>query len=730
MTNMRWLDAVRQVDSRRATRSHRRGDNGLLLMSRARALRSGIIAFMVAGATLAGVLAGAVDGVVAAPVDRDDLSTAPGSSPGPNGRDTEAAVCHKMTRALSRGGEGLSAVTSDRYDVRRYRLDLTIDPQAQTLSGAVLMVFASKTEELSSVVMDLANGLTVSSIVFRGEEALFAHAGDSLAIQLATVLQTGQIDSVEVHYGGSPQPQDVDRGLTFLIHHDYVGQPEENKGPIVANVSEPAYAKYWWPCKDRPDDKAQTITVRLTVPEDLLAVSNGVLRAALTGPDGWRTFVWEETHPIATYLVSIAVSDYVLLEGDCPTLSPGIVNIPIRNWIFPADVEDALADLVPLCDMIAFLEGRFGPYPFADEKYGHAAFIWGGAMEHQTVTSWPYQWFRGDLRFETYMLHELSHHWFGDSLGPSNWADIWLNEGFATYCEALWAEHKGGRPAYLEFMGRHRDDVRNWSSQGPVYDPFPVFPGRVIYDKGAWILHMLRGRMGDGLFFAMMHDYATGVDRRDSTVTTNDFIGLAESYAGESLADFFDPWLNTIEVPRIAIGSDIGDGPRGSGTRLGIRLYQTQAVLFDNLFPLLVHTAGGDTTLKAVLQDRSWNGRFDLAAAVTGVELDPEAWVYFQPAGVASGGPGLTGVYPNPLRSGPVSFSYRLPLETAATLKVYDVRGRLVDEKRLRLPAAAAGHMAFWNGRDRDGRLAPSGMYWVSLEAAGERSVRKFTVVR
>ena len=157
-----------------------------------------------------------------------------------------------------------------------------------------------------------------------------------------------------------------------------------------------------------------------------------------------------------------------------------------------------------MCIRDSFLTGRLGPYPFAGEKYAQVEVIWGGAMEHTTATSIGQFMYTGDRRFEQVVLHELAHQWFGDSLTPAGWQDIWLNEGFATYAEALWLEHSEGpaaRDDFLQLIGPGRHPAL-FAGEGTLAEPSPVLPNTLVYDKGAWVLHMLRGIIGDEAFFA------------------------------------------------------------------------------------------------------------------------------------------------------------------------------------------------------------------------------------
>ncbi len=635
--------------------------------------------------------------------------------------------CH-FAKALLGGGQGDAAATSDRYDVLHYALDLMVDPGAEAIDGSVSITLRSLHDGLAEVVVDLSTTLTVAMVQFRGAAVPYTHAGDSLVISLAPALAAGEEDSVKVFYGGSPQAQDGSFGLTFKIHHDWYGQPEENKGPIVTNISEPAYAKYWWPCKDRPDDKADSARVRLTVPDTLWGVSNGTLRASYpAAAPGWHVYEWAETYPIATYLISVAISNYVLLEDDtCVTTQSGY--IPLRHWIFPADLDSAAAHLPSTCGMIEYLEDRFGPYPFVGEKYGHAEIVWGGAMEHQTVTSIGLSYLlHWDLWGSEYIvMHELAHQWFGDSLGPATWKDIWLNEGFATYSQALWEEQKEGLAAYLQYMDglRHSE---HWSGQGTVYDP-DVILSRIVYDKGAWILHMLRGRLGEAAFWDLMYMYAIGGDRPWSTVCTAEFRDLAGQFSATDLEPFFEPWLTTDEVPLIYHAFAVGDSPNGPDTRLTLTLAQTQQTPFDNVFPVVVTTTAGSDTVSAHLPATMWRHDFvfDLEAAILGAELDPAPWVMWVPEGELPAGLDQVQVFPNPAVD-LVTFRFRSFGSVEVKLRIYDARGRLIADR------TGAGSEVEWNARDHADRRVSSGVYFAALETGSgrerQRVVKTFTIV-
>jgi aminopeptidase N len=626
------------------------------------------------------------------------------------------------------GEFGDAAPGSDFYDVLRYDLDLKIDPETRNIEGSVKMVFASLESDLTHFVFDLRYTLDVDGVAHLSGPLAFTHDADSVSVVLPVPLAIGQEDSVVVSYSGLPRSPVINRGLMFKTHTRLPDGPIDDRSPIIANMSQPGYSQSWWPCKDKPGDKF-LVTMKLTVPDNLIGVSNGTLVSETVPESGWKTYVWREDYPIAAYLVSVAISDYVLLEEDCTTTGMGSY-VPLKNWVFLGDVEDAIIEFAPLCDMMDFCESRYGAYPFLGEKYGHAEFIWPGAMEHQTVTSIGLASLDGAGTHGWLVVHELAHMWFGDSLTPDIWADIWLNEGFATYSEALWFEFSEGRDEYFTYLANHRNE-QEWSSEGPVYDPVPVFPGRVIYDKGAWILHALRGRMGDRPFFRMVKEWASSGSRPGGTVITQDLILLANSWAGEPLDGFIWPYLKETILPQIVFDYEIGDGSLGTDTKLSVTLRQIQYPLFDNVFPLVVTTASGTTTERIALNTESTSVDLEFPAAITMVELDPEKWVIWNETTAAPKPQGLDRVYPNPSAGGYVTFGYRLAQPSRVEVRVMDSMGRQVFHEDLgTVTPDLEGNEYGWDVLTVSGARVPSGIYWVALEISGQRYVSKFSVVR
>ncbi|MCP4580864.1 MAG: T9SS type A sorting domain-containing protein [candidate division Zixibacteria bacterium] len=444
-----------------------------------------------------------------------------------------------------------SDITLDQadFDVKYWELNIDVtDIAGQTVTGNVTMTSQSVVDGLTEVDYDLHSNMVAESVLMDGEPVAFSHSDHILTITLDQTYNEGDLFTTEVYYNGHP----AGGGLGSFAWEEHNGHP------IIATLSEPIGAREWWPCKDIPHDKADSSDVLITVDEDLVATSNGLLISNTDNEDGTRTFHWHNSYPITTYLISMAISNYaeftdwyVYSETD---------SMPIVNYVYPEHLSAAEEDLNITAAAMEFFAGLFGEYPFINEKYGHSIFTWGGAMEHQCNTSYGQGLIRGDHAYDWILVHELAHQWFGDMINCDTWPNIWMNEGFASYLEALWAEHLYGFEAYRDYMV-YNNDVSDPS--GPIYDPDELFSGNTVYDKGSWVLHMLRGVMGDEAFFEGMYAYANDPRYQYGTITTQEFQALMEEYYDAPLDWYFDEWLWGMNRPWYGyswLTEDIGNG--------------------------------------------------------------------------------------------------------------------------------------------------------------------------
>jgi aminopeptidase N len=415
------------------------------------------------------------------------------------------------------------------YDVDHYLLDLLIDPEENLLEG-VASIEATATQDLSSFNLDLA-GLTVTDVTVDGANASFSHRDEELSITPPSVVPSGEGFVVAVTYAGRPETVYLESaGIEMGWFRNAVGT-------YVA--AEPISAHWWFPSNDHPSDKA-TFTFRITAPNPNVVVANGRLTDTIEA-DTSTTYVWEMDLPMATYLAAVAVGDYRRIERQ----GPG--GILIRDYA-PADLGGELpAGIRAVDDMIPFFEERFGPYPF--DAYGHL--IVDGfptALENQTMSLFGRSllW---DPDLEFVVVHEVAHQWFGNSVTPASWADIWLNEGFATFAEYLWIEHLyGDRWMLAEIEGDH--SFLRAVPHVPPGDPgVPELFGASVYIRGGITLHALRTELGDEVFFDLLRVYA---DRfAYSVASTDDFVSVAEEIAERNLDEFFDAWLFGDGVPEL-----------------------------------------------------------------------------------------------------------------------------------------------------------------------------------
>ncbi len=416
-------------------------------------------------------------------------------------------------------------------DVKFYELDVEIAIDSAYIIGHVLCRFTPTVEGLEELHLDLNGALTVTSI--SEPSTSFSQENDQITIQLDQTYNPGDIIDINISYHGKPKLAGGYKGLRYETH----GSNE----PVIATLSTPFVAHYWYPCKDGPEDKADSAYINITIEDrevngiHLMAVSNGQLELESTSGNK-KTFYWRHRYPIVTYYIMVAISNYVHFEDEFE-FEEG-ETMPLDYYAFNEDLEEQQLGVVDMPEAIGLFNNKFGQYPFSNEKYGMTQLGYYGAIENQTNTitnSMEPAWFMTSV-------HELAHMWFGDMITCETWNHAWINEGFATYSEALWAEHDGGFNAYKSYMNNLQ-----YFDDGTIYlenplDTFNVFTA-IIYYKGAWALHMLRGVVGDELFFESLNNYATNPDFMYQTASTEDLQNVFETTCNIDLDYYFDQWI-------------------------------------------------------------------------------------------------------------------------------------------------------------------------------------------
>lgn len=418
------------------------------------------------------------------------------------------------------------------YDVTHYGLDLDVDPAANRLRGTATIT-ARATQNLSAFHLDLA-GLDVESATVEGRPAAVNRAGRELTIRPGAAveerLRKGRTFTTVVRYSGSPEAiTDADGGKE--------GWLRTADGAVA--LGEPAGSMAWFPGNHHPSDKA-AYDIEVTVPDPLKAVSNGELVARRT-ENGRTAYGWRTVEPMASYLATVAVGRFTTERSRTPD---GI------RLFTAVDPESAAASKDVLDEIPAVLEWsaeKFGPYPFTSagaivEREGDSAY----ALETQTRPVFP------GPPDTALLVHELAHQWFGNSLTPATWRDLWLNEGFATYAEWLWAADHDDVPVQESFDEAYADDA-NWAF--PPADP----PGAAdlfeppVYGRGAMVVHRIRLAIDDDkAFFALVKGWTKA--HRHGNASTDDFIAYVEKETGQDLTALWDAWLYGESRPPVTAG--------------------------------------------------------------------------------------------------------------------------------------------------------------------------------
>ena len=635
-------------------------------------------------------------------------------------------VALERPRLLRLAQAGFDRPLDTSFDATYYRLELKVEPARRRLTGAVTTEARARVADLRQVELDFLNNMTVDSVRSGGQALDFAHTNDRLRITLPRAFQPEESFTFTVYYHGNPQ------GGGGLASFNFDTHGSEN-APLIWTLSEPFGARAWWPCQDHPADKADSVDVIVTVPDTLVVASNGTLVSTTDHGDGTRTFFWAERYPITTYLVSLAITNYVTFS-DFYAYAPDSV-MEVQYFVYPEDLKAAQEDFSVTVPMLEAFSQLFGPYPFLREKYGMAEFGWGGAMEHQTCTSYGAKLIRGDHWYDWVVAHELAHQWFGDLVTMREWSHIWLNEGFASYAEALWAEHLGGPEAYHDYVASF--DRGLFPTSVFVYDSTNIGSlfSRTVYDKGALVLHMLRHVLKDEAFFAALKAYA--VEFAYSNATTEDFRRVCERVYGADLTWFFQQWVYGLYRPFYEYSWYDSTALDRHVVVLQLDQIQDNTGLFTMPLDVRISTAAGaDTTFVVWDSLASQTFHFDLDEAATNLEIDPDGWVlkFLQekPTSVASASEPrrfhLEQNYPNPFNAETV-LSYSTPGKAVVTLEIYDLLGRRV-RRWVQSVSAPGSYTVRWDGRDGTGRPVTSGIYFYRLRAGDFVQTRKLAVVR
>ena len=499
-----------------------------------------------------------------------------------------------------------------KYDVKHYEINVNLDFDNAFISGSSTTTFECLEDGLTIFDLNLGSIFSVSQVVLNGTINLNYSQSDwfLLTCNLPEAMDSGQIASVEVFYSGYPNQWGAMQFI-YLYGSD-----------LCYTSVEPFDARFWWPCKDFPYDKADSVDVIVTHPSDFTLVSNGLLQGITDNGNGTSTTHWHEKYPITTYLITIGCAQYERFDQSWE-YEPGQF-LPIESYYLPGAPPTATWSsayyfqnyTIPSLEALSYY---YTLYPFIEEKYGHNHYNWGGAMEHQTMTS-----IMPTFNSEYVIAHECSHQWGGDLITCHNFHHMWLNEGFATYSESLYFKYHYGE----QYARMWLDSQKHLNAGTPYVEDLEndnVFDGTTVYDKGGWVFYMLNMVLGDEGFRTAMDQYFHDPDLAFGAAYTSDLQRVCENVYGAPMDWFFDRWVYNPGNP-IYQYSYMSEENTSKGN-YSVNLFIEQIQTFDVfIMPLEVQVFyGGTDTIFTVFNDvRGQLVQFDLPQAPTNIKLDPQ----------------------------------------------------------------------------------------------------------
>lgn len=500
------------------------------------------------------------------------------------------------------------------------KLEVNLDIKAGTLKGRCSVQLRSLHDGADEIVFD-AVLFKVRSVTIGGKTARFKHDGKKLKIRPRKAVGSGSMVTVVITYSVRRPPM----GLFFIKPDRRLGRAEQ-----VWTQGQDEYSRYWFPCLDAPEEKMSTEMI-VSVPRGFVAVSNGRLLSK-TKKGNLDVFHYSLATPYAPYLVTLTAGRFSIIEDTWN-------GIPVLYYCSKGREADCQRAFGKTPRMMEFFSQKLGvPYPY--EKYAQIAaseFIYGG-MENITATTQTDQVLcdnkaKNESSHEHLVAHELAHQWFGDLLTCKSWSHGWLNEGFATYFQCLWVEHEQGQDAFryemMENRRTYQGEAKNRYSRPmvtPNYkDPSDLFD-RHLYEKGSWILHMIRGQVGDDLFFRALHRYVQ--EHRESVVETQDLVHAFREATGKNLQGFFDQWVYGAGYPDLRVHLDLGkDGRMAKVEVRQIQKTSNEVPLYKFPLKFWFDVPGGAQEFEETIEKRSHTFTFKLKKRPRIFRVDPAGWI-------------------------------------------------------------------------------------------------------
>lgn len=434
------------------------------------------------------------------------------------------------------------------YDVLSYDLDVKIDVDSQFISGSNIITFVAE-QDFKKLQIDLFANMKIERIDFNARELNYTREFNAVFIEFPDTIKKGTVASFKVYYSGHPQAAKHapwDGGFSWKTDPDSV--------PWIGVSCQEIGASLWWPCKDHQSDEPENMYIRVTVPPNLMDVSNGRLIHTTILPDGWTKYEWYVSYPINNYDVTVNIARYKHFT-DSYINSAYKDTLTLDYFVLPVNYEKAKQHFEQVKPMMDCYYKLFGEYPFLKDGYKLVETPYLG-MEHQSCVSYGNKYLTGYLGkdisgegypFDYIIIHESAHEWWGNNITTKDISDMWVHEGFATYTEALYVECLYGHEAYLKYVNSEKKSVNN---REPIIGKYGLNNkgSDDMYPKGALLLHTIREIINnDSLFFEIIK----GIQEkfRYQTINSSDIEKYISEKSGIDLTKTFDTYLRGTGQP-------------------------------------------------------------------------------------------------------------------------------------------------------------------------------------
>lgn len=502
------------------------------------------------------------------------------------------------------------------FDVQHYRFSLTLSDQTDEIVGEALISIRFL-KELPAVELDLmgpqaAGGMRVSALTENDQPVPFRQEAEKLIIQLPLAAQAGQERQFLIQYSGIPMD-----GLIIARN--------KHGNRTFFGDNWPNRAHHWLPTVDHPSDKA-SVEFIVTAPEHYQVIGNGLQVEESNLLNGQKLTHWREDAPIPTKVMVIGAADFAVQWAGT------IAGIPVSSWVYPEDRAAGFYDYSQALDVFPFFIEKVGPYSYGKLANVQSKTRYGG-MENASNIFYYENSVTGGKEQETLLAHEIAHQWFGNSASEANWHHVWLSEGFATYFTTLYMEDRHGIAAAQELLLEDRDEVIEFAADddGPIIDTritdYNDLLNTNAYQKGGWVLHMLRQKIGDVAFWQGIREYYARY--RNSNALTGDLVKIMEKASGQNLGAFFQQWLYRGGLPLLDVQWEAA-----GKNKVRIKVNQTQAgEAFEFPLEMIIHsTSGKAETVTIPIKKKEETSVIKFRGEVDDIELDPDVKLLFGPS--------------------------------------------------------------------------------------------------